>query len=293
MLRGVLVVGLSFIPLCQCLDEDTVNLAFVGFQRKHGKRYKDEAERRKRADIFRNNLDHIEKVNSQNLTYKLGVNQYSDLTFEEFSAQMLLPNAVTWSPPEPSHVRVEVEDSGGVGCPPFGGLEESKGVLNPIKDQKTCACCWAFSAIGTDRLNAILNKKLMSFSEQQLNDCNTGFGNRGCAGGNFDYAFLYVNKSGITQESTYPYKSRDDKCDAALEAKADGLPIGEVTDYARLVGDDGLVNAVAKAPVSVALYVNQNFRHYKSGVFSDPSCHGLMTNHAAVVVGYGKQGKDE
>ncbi|KAF4649321.1 hypothetical protein FOL46_001926, partial [Perkinsus olseni] len=219
MLRGVLVVVLSFISLCQCLDEDTVNLAFIGFQRKHGKRYKDEAERRKRADIFRNNLNHIEKVNSLNLTYKLGINQYSDLTFEEFSAHMLLPNAVNWSPPEPPHVEGEldesntesssiglwlIEDGGGVGCPPSVDWR-TKGVLHPIKDQRTCACCWAFSAVGAlEATNAILTKKLMSFSEQQLNDCNTGFGNRGCAGGNFDYAFLYVNKSGITQESTYP-----------------------------------------------------------------------------------------
>ncbi|KAF4755559.1 hypothetical protein FOZ63_013384, partial [Perkinsus olseni] len=61
----VTVVLLSFVHLYQSLDHDIVNLAFAGFQQKHGKRYENEAEERKRADIFKANFDYIEKVNSQ------------------------------------------------------------------------------------------------------------------------------------------------------------------------------------------------------------------------------------
>lgn len=49
--------------------------------------YADESEKRNRFDIFKKNLEFIQSFNkNRNTTYKLEVNEFSDLTDEEFRA---------------------------------------------------------------------------------------------------------------------------------------------------------------------------------------------------------------
>jgi len=37
-----------------------------------------------RYNVFLDNLKYVEKQNSMNLSYSVGINQFSDLTWEEF-----------------------------------------------------------------------------------------------------------------------------------------------------------------------------------------------------------------
>lgn len=54
----------------------------------HGRSYTNDAEMEKRFKIFKENLEYIEKFNNApgNKSYKLDLNQFSDLTNEEFIA---------------------------------------------------------------------------------------------------------------------------------------------------------------------------------------------------------------
>lgn len=49
--------------------------------------YSDESEKRNRFDIFKKNLEFVQSFNmNKNITFKLDVNEFSDLTDEEFRA---------------------------------------------------------------------------------------------------------------------------------------------------------------------------------------------------------------
>ena len=89
-----------------------------------------------------------------------------------------------------------------------------KGYVTPVKDQKLCGSCWAFSATGALEAQYFAKtQKLVSLSEQNFVDCSQKFGNSGCKGGLVQSAYMYIrNNSGIDTESSYPYEARGDRC---------------------------------------------------------------------------------
>ena len=90
---------------------------------------------------------------------------------------------------------------------------EAQGKVAPVKNQRACGSCWAFSAIGSvETLNAIKTGTMIEFSEQELVDCSGSFGNDGCNGGWMDSAFEYIIANGIAAEADYKYYARDMKC---------------------------------------------------------------------------------
>ncbi|XP_047261819.1 fruit bromelain-like [Capsicum annuum] len=69
---------------------------------RHGRVYKDEAEKGKRLMIFKENLKFIESINKAgNLSYKLGINEFADITSDEFFAKYTALNMPS-SHPSPS-----------------------------------------------------------------------------------------------------------------------------------------------------------------------------------------------
>ncbi|EER02719.1 cathepsin L, putative [Perkinsus marinus ATCC 50983] len=273
-------VLLSFLPLVKCLDEGTVELAFMGFQHKFGKNYESKEEEVKRNAIFQANLHLIEQVNAKNLSYKLGVNEYADLTHEEFAALKL--GTLKMRPAE--HASLSLFVSADTTQLPTSVDWRNKSVLSPVKDQGSCGSCWAFSAAGAlEAQYAIATGKLRPLSEQQLVDCSHKYGTNGCFGGFMADAYKYIKSAGLDQESTYPYKGVNEPC-RPREKKADGIPVRFVLDTKT---EQSLMKALADAPVSVAMYASDFLFHlYLSGVYSSTTCNGEI-DHAVVAVGYG------
>ena len=88
-----------------------------------------------------------------------------------------------------------------------------------MKDQGYCGSCWAFSTIGAlEGAYFAQYGELLSFSEQQLIDCDNldhqkgmfkmqHYHNKGCNGGEMNYALEYFKENFAMLESVYPYTS--------------------------------------------------------------------------------------
>jgi C1A family cysteine protease len=123
-------------------------------------------------------------------------------------------------------------------------------------------------------LSKIAYGTLQSFSEQQLVDCSTSYGNNACNGGLMNNAFKYVKDKGITSESAYPYTGVKATCKATTGSF-------KISGYTNASGCPTLANAVVGRPVSVAVDAS-NWSTYKSGTLSN--C-GVQLNHGVLLVG--------
>jgi C1A family cysteine protease len=72
----------------QRTDKEVMNM-YEEWLVKHGKSYNALGEKDKRFEIFKDNLKFIDEHNSQNLSYKLGLNRFADLTNEEYRTKFL------------------------------------------------------------------------------------------------------------------------------------------------------------------------------------------------------------
>jgi C1A family cysteine protease len=154
----------------------------------------------------------------------------------------------------------------------------ARGAVPPVRDQRMCGGDFAFAAAGAvDSLEAIFGEGLASVSEQQLLDCTSAYGGKGCAGASLDTAFDYIVANGITTSQAYPLTGSSGTC----KVNGGAIKIKSYTEVPR--GDcKALEAAVARQPV-MAVVDALNWESYHGGIFS--SCTSKL-NHAVLVVGY-------
>ncbi|XP_050217052.1 thiol protease aleurain-like [Mercurialis annua] len=257
-------------------------LSFARFAHRHGKVYESEEEMKLRFAIFSESLDLIRSTNKKGLTYTLGVNEFADLTWQEFQKQKLGAAQNCSATSKGNH-----KLTGGV-LPEYKDWREA-GIVSPVKNQGHCGSCWTFSTTGS--LEAAYHQafgKEISLSEQQLVDCAGAFNNFGCKGGLPSQAFEYIKyNGGLETEAAYPYIGNDSTCKFSKEnVGVQVLSSVNITEGA----EDELKDAVGLVrPVSIAFEVVKPFRLYKSGVFTSTTCGNTPqdVNHAVVAVGYG------
>jgi len=262
---------------CMALDEKWEN-----YKLQFNKQYTAEEEE-SRYQTWKKATTEIDIHNAQyDKTFEQGVNQFTDMTDEEFAADYLsgyqprpesdedttpwlpsnepIPNAVDW---------------------------REHGMVTEIKNQGRCGSCYSFSATGA--LEGQWKKKtgrLVSMSEQQIVDCSTRYGNHGCHGGRFQSSWRYIRDAGgIVAESSYPYHPRQGFCNKR------GQVVAKVTGVHDIPHNDerALTQALAQVgPISVAIDASpSSFRRYRSGVHYSANCR--HPNHAVLAVGYGTE----
>jgi len=258
------------------IQNPSVKDIFDKWSNLHGKNYASSEESTFRMRVFLRNWLEVNRVNDLNLGYTLGLNEFSDMTPEEFQAKHF-GYAPSSSPRDVEILTPALTQSASVDW-------RTKGIVNPVKNQGQCGSCWAFSAVAAiEGTMAQYTKKLQSFSEQQLVDCSKSYGNYGCNGGLMDNAFKYVVNKGLTTSDNYPYKAVDQTCNTQAEAKK-VAHIRSFTDVGHN-SSAALKTAVSQRVVSVAIQANA-IVSYTGGVFNNKNC-GTSLNHGVSVVGYG------
>jgi C1A family cysteine protease len=236
---------------------------------------------------------YIKKINSENRSYTLGHNQFSGMDEFDFIKYVMTNKDVFYREIR-SHNFVSSNQSLSL---PFSVNWVDKGYVTHVKDQGQCGSCWSFSTTGAlEGAYGIKYGKLISFSEQQLVDCDNlknGGKDHGCNGGLMDNAFSWIHKNnGLCQESDYPYVSGNGKS-GSCQTSCLNIPNSKIQTYIDVVeGDSYFMSALSQQPVSVAIEADQrDFQLYNSGVFSG-SC-GTNLDHGVLAVGYGTEsGKD-
>jgi C1A family cysteine protease len=256
---------------------------FEEWQVQFGKTYVDDATVASKKAVYLDNVQYIDAHNALyaagKSTFDMGVNEFSDMTHEEFKAMFVGAKIPARNA---SNVRLITNINSKA---PDSVDWRTKGAVTPVKNQGQCGSCWSFSTTGSvEGRVQIATGKLTSLSEQQLMDCSTAEGDHSCQGGLMDYAFKYIIENhGIDSEADYPYKERNEACDKSKEKNV----VSTISGYHDVTPNnaDQFAAAIAEGPVSVAIEADQRaFQSYKSGVFS-AAC-GTKLDHGVLAVGY-------
>lgn len=274
------------------LDEIFSSHLWNKFKKSHGKTYLSDEHETFRFDIFKENLEIIEKHNSEYSmgihTYTLGVNYFADWSFDEFKSKMFGTRVGNATRPKnnlgtfmrlPKHISL-----------PDQVDWRKEGAVTEVKNQGECGSCWAFSTTGAlEGANFRTNGKLVELSEQQLVDCSGKFENMGCNGGLMDNAFEYVKENGgVDTEQSYPYHAHQGRCHfkkKSIGSKCSGF--NDITSG----NEEALKEAVATVgPISIAIDATEGkFMLYREGVLIDDTCGNTpdTLDHGVLLVGYG------
>jgi KDEL-tailed cysteine endopeptidase len=283
MLRLVLLAT-TFFAVCNSqtlLNENEIWSRFTNFQEKFAKKYENVQELETRFAVFRENFRNIITHNAdRNQSFTMGVNQFTDLTPEEFKSQM---------------IRGLKAPVGSFGCGTFSNSASgapssidwrTKGAVTTVKDQGQCGSCWTFSSTGAmEGAWAIAKGQLIDLAEQELVDCaGLKYGSMGCNGGQMEGAFKFIIENGQCAASSYPYTAKDGTCHSC-SAVAHATSCSDVKPNDQL----SLKAAVAKQPVAVAIEADTKyFQSYSGGVLTSSSC-GTSLDHGVLAVGYGEE----
>jgi C1A family cysteine protease len=248
-----------------------------------------------RQRMFSNWLEndkHIDTVNGMNLSYTLGHNHFSGFNMDEFREYVgLMPIGLS---DNNNHIidthKVEVASS-------VNWVE--KGGVTDVKDQGQCGSCWSFSTTGAlEGAYYVKYNKLVSFSEQQLVDCDSfkhGGKDHGCNGGLMDNAFNWIEtNNGLCSEDSYPYVSGTTKTAGDCQTTCDNLEDSKINKFidVKKSDDTAMMTALTQQPVSIAIEADQkDFQLYQSGVFTGTCGTGL--DHGVLAVGYGSDSGEE
>jgi len=237
-----------------------------------------------RYKAFKTNVDIIGATNGdKSKSYWLGLNEFADLTWDEFAATHLGYKQGARFGDLPKVAFPNITDVA-------GSIDwVAKGAVTPVKNQQRCGSCWAFSTTGSvEGAYFIASGKLQSLSEEDLVQCDHN-GDQGCSGGLMDNAFTWISQNGICSESSYPYTSGTG---VTGSCKTSCTPVVTLTGHTDVPSKDetALKAAVSQQPVSVAIEADKSaFQLYSGGVLDNSAC-GTQLDHGVLIVGYGTDG---
>jgi C1A family cysteine protease len=244
----------------------------------------------KRFEIFKNTLTLVEETNSKNLSYKLGINKFSDLSNEEFKSRYLSFKEEIHSElsflSEKSYFDVHADAEDELSIDLTQSRPNWTRNFGPAKDQGSCGSCWAFAAIGAVEGNySVKFGKELRFAEQELVDCSQY--TNGCRGSSPASALRYVLESGIAYENSYEYISgltRSANTCKSKEVPRNMILTGTSACNSRTCTRALVRNLLSQGPLVSLIDGEGNgiYKNYASGILEMPCSED---NHAIIMTG--------
>lgn len=264
---------LAVLSVVCAFGDANVEKLFSDWSKEHGKVYATKAETTARYGIFKTNLAWINQRNTELEHMTVGLNQFADMTQDEFAAIYLHPLNETEYRASVESIAVPQDEN---------NIHVGGQCATEVKNQGQCGSCWAFSASCAAEALLCLQSEdeenaYKSVAPQELVDCCES----GCNGGWPKNALAYFQKTGICLESEYPYTARDGSCQSS---KCHHKGIGGVSSCSDSGG--GITRALAGNFVSICIDAGGlDFRFYKSGTFMPGvNCNHHSVNHAVTAV---------
>jgi len=248
-----------------------VEKIFNEWVKEHGKVYANNVEAIHRYEVFKANLAWINKRNQELEHMQVGLNEFADMTEDEFAKIYLHPIPDNFnetllslsSPQDPKNIPINGKCATGV------------------RNQGQCGSCWAFSASGAaEALLCIQSDDENAYgwvAPQELVDCVDS----GCNGGWPKDALSYFHSRGACKENDYPYTARKGSCNPS-RCKLTGVK-GYHSCQDR---GGGVTSALSGNFVSICIDAGGlDFMFYKSGTFMPGvNCNHHSVNHAVLAV---------
>jgi len=231
---------------------------------------------------YAENVKIINELNARDPSAVYAVNQFSGMSFQEFSDSYLTLKS---NPDAELEVPVLQLDM-------IVAATDVDWDVTPAKDQGNCGSCWTFGVMGAiEGMNKIQTGNSVILSEQQLVDCDDDGINDGCNGGLTDYAYKYLTGKDLWTLASYPYVSgQSGHKNSCGSGSASGVSISGYFSVpgsgSGSQGDSALSKALMNGPVTITVAADNQFANYHSGIMT-----GVPTecnlNHAILATGYG------
>merc|ERR1712210_30769 len=253
-----------FLTLLSCIAAASASTLLQAqwskFKADHAKVYSSPAEESLRRSIFAQNVAKIEEQNHAGQSWKSGINQFTDLTKEEFVSTYASGKIASRAPRNPvnyDNMQAKIADL------PESVDWRDQGVVTSVRNQGACGSCWAFAASSVLGSYAKINDMthdLIELSPQHLVSCVPNplkcGGTGGCMGSIEPLDYTYASGSG----------GNDDVCEFdATTTDATVMTMG----FETLPHNDAaaLMNHLAtKGPLSASVAAS-DWSSYHGGVF--------------------------
>jgi len=289
---------------------------FAEFRALFTKKYATSSEEAKRAAIFDENVQTIQRLNEIERSAQpgligdvYGVTQFMDLAPEEFSAaykgfrsakppRPMLPKSTP--KPRASNTSdvlqrkglLEGGDQAYSWCPKY---------CTPIKQQGRCGDCWAFAAVEQMESMAMLNGiSVPALSPQQMADCDSK--DDGCQGGLAVSGWEYAMSNPIESVADYPitstYSGKTGTCHSSGSGILRATKVIEIDHTEQAMADYVTGSGPGHGPLAIGVDAN-NWQFYTGGRKAgdppngDPGCNcisaatcGSNVDHAVQLTGF-------
>jgi len=253
------LLGLMAAASAAELDMQTM-VSFLQWQTKFQKQYSSDDEIRLRLNNFAANLAKIDELNAMNLTWVAGLNEFSDMSNEEFGKLYTSQQPVAR---RPGAVRVK-----NTRLPqPDDDIDwRTKGAVGPVHNQGISG--GAMAMVGADSVagwNVIFNKT--TYVDLSWDQITASMGTQHWPADAIQFAAV----AGLCTQDDW-MKNRNNCRKICMPNRV------EISE-----SENELWSFVTKVPSTIAIQVESAFQYYTSGIFSGPCA--KQWNHALLIVG--------